>query len=69
MKKVTQYKCEICGTLYAQESDCKACEKQHKVPIEVVRADHRAAKLCPCYPPYILVRFTDGSERKYKREG
>lgn len=29
MKKVTQYKCEICGTLYAQESDCKACEKQH----------------------------------------
>ena len=38
------------------------------MPVEVVRADHRAAKLCPGYPPYILVKFTDGSERKYKRE-
>ena len=69
MKKVTQYKCEFCGTLYAQESDCKACEKQHKVPVEIVRADFRAMKLCPGYPPYVLLRFSDGSERKYKREG
>lgn len=69
MKKITQYKCEICGTLYADENDCKACERQHKIPLNVVSAIHRAQKLCPGYPPYIIVRFDDGSERKYKREG
>lgn len=69
MKKVTQYKCELCGTLYADQTDCEACEKQRKVPCGITRVDHRAKKLCPGYPPYILVRFEDGSERKYKREG
>ena len=53
MKKVTQYK----------------CEKQHRIPAEIVRADHRAKGVCAGYPPHIIVRFDDGSERKYKREG
>lgn len=69
MKKVTQYKCEICGTMYAVESDCTRCEKQHRIPVSIVKADHRAHKLVPGYPPYILVKFNDGSERRYKREG
>lgn len=69
MKSVTQYKCEVCGTLYADKNDCMECEKQHKIPCHIVKSDHRAMKLCPKYPPYIIVRFEDGSERKYKREG
>ena len=70
VKKVTQYKCEICGTLYADESECAKCESQHKIPSSIVRVDHRGKGICNGgYPPYILVSFRDGSERKYKREG
>ncbi len=65
MKSVTQYKCDVCGTLYADKGACAACEKQHRIPAEIVRAEGVYA----CYPPHIIVRFDDGSERKYKREG
>ena len=40
MKKVTQYKCELCGTLYADQTDCEACEKQHKVPCGIIKILH-----------------------------
>ena len=69
MKSVTQYKCDVCGTLYADKGACADCEKQHRIPAEIVRADHRAKGVYACYPPHIIVRFDDGSERKYKREG
>lgn len=35
MKEVKQYKCEYCGTLYADKSECAACEKQHTTPEEM----------------------------------
>lgn len=69
MKAVTQYKCEVCGTLYAVKENCIACERQHKIPCEIVGAHHRAKDVCAGYPPHITVRFADGSERKYKLEG
>lgn len=69
VKKVTQYKCEICGTLYSVESECTKCEIQHRIPQSIVRADHRAMGIVPAYPHSIIVKFDDGSERKYKREG
>lgn len=69
MKEITQYKCEICGTLYAEKTECEKCEKQHKIPNSIVKADFRAAKSYPGYPPYIIVKFNDGSEKKYRREG
>lgn len=69
MTEVTKYKCDLCGTLYTSKLACDECEKQHQIPDKIVRADHRAMKSVPGYPPYIYVKFKDGSERKYKREG
>lgn len=54
MKSVTQYKCDVCGTLYADKGACADCEKQHKIPAEIVRADHRAKGVCAGYPPHII---------------
>lgn len=46
MKEVKQYKCEYCGTLYADKSECAACEKQHAVPCKIVAVHHRAKGVC-----------------------
>lgn len=42
--------------------------------IDIMQAKGDAAlgtpkAVCAGYPPHIIVRFDDGSERKYKREG
>lgn len=65
MKEVKQYKCEYCGTLYADKSECAACEKQHTVPCKIVAVHHRAKCVCAVYPPRIDVGFSDGSVQHY----
>ena len=65
MKEVKQYKCEYCGTLYADKSECAACEKQHAVPCKIVAVHHRAKGVCAVYPPRIDVGFSDGSVQHY----
>lgn len=66
MKKVTQYKCEICGTLYSEETVCTECESQHKIPVSIVKAHHRAKGIKPKYPQFITIKFNDESEREYR---
>ena len=67
MKEVKQHKCEYCGTLYADKSECAACEKQHAVPCKIVAVHHRAKGVCAVYPPRIDVGFSDGSVQHYER--
>lgn len=30
MKSITLYVCEVCGTQYKSEGECKVCENNHK---------------------------------------
>lgn len=68
MKPIMQYKCEVCGTLYADKDKCMECEKQHQIPCKIVAAQHRPKGVSAIYPPHITVSFSDGSERSYKLE-
>lgn len=69
MKEVKQYKCEVCGTLYADKGECAACEKQHCIPSGIERAFHRPKGVCAKYPPKIHVRFSDGTIHEYEKRG
>ena len=66
MKEVKHYKCEVCGTLYANEKECDACEKQHRMPVEIKSAKHLPKKVSAKYPTQINIKFDDGSTRTYK---
>lgn len=35
MRRLNQYQCEICNTLYESEEDCKTCEKSHACCISI----------------------------------
>lgn len=36
MKKVTRYKCEVCGKVFDWEEDCQKCEEGHLSNLEEV---------------------------------
>lgn len=65
MKEIKQYKCEVCGAVYADKSTCEECEKQHRVPAEIERAYHLPMYASVKYPTKIIVKFDDGSTRTY----
>lgn len=67
MKEIKQYKCELCGTLYAEKSECEACEKQHVSPKRIKVAQFKPRKVCAKYPPRIVIEFEDGTVCNYER--
>lgn len=67
MKTIEQYKCEYCGTLYADRNECEACEKQHVYPKCIKAAQFRPRKVCAKYPPHIVIEFEDGTIQDYER--
>ena len=58
MQEITQYKCEFCGTLYADKKECDECEKA---------VQFKPRKVCAKYPPHITVEFNDGTIQRYER--
>lgn len=42
MKKVTLYECEVCGTKYKVENECKLCEQHHRVGLQITNARYNA---------------------------
>ena len=67
MKKIEQYKCKICGAVYASKQDCAACEKQHVKAHHIVKQFHRQMNVCAKYPHTITVAMEDGSIIEYKK--
>lgn len=66
MKMVERYKCDTCGTLYADAETCERCERQHVKPVEIHGVEHRPMRSVPHYPEKITVLFDDGEKRKYR---
>lgn len=67
MKKVEQFKCDYCGTLYKDRSECAKCEDQHVTAVEIVVQRHFPAKVHAKYPPRIDVKMSDGTVSVYER--
>lgn len=63
MIKHTMYRCEYCKTEYANENDCKECEKNH---VDYLAIDQPIYVAKCKYPTKIWVRFKDGKTRLYR---
>lgn len=69
MRQVTQYQCEICGTMYDAPEKCEACEASH-VAVENVQS----YRYIPVnqgtnskYPVSVTILMEDGTVGVYKR--
>lgn len=69
MKKLTQYQCEICGTTYRDESECKNCETSHKAVKSCVKANYNGYKNDGAFPKNVIIEFKDGETAKYNLAG
>ena len=70
MKEIKQYKCEQCGTLYADKDRALQCEKGHKSATKIVSVHYLPhiynSTGCTSYPNKILVEFNDGTTKEYR---
>ena len=57
MKTTTVYKCDVCGTEYATEENCKKCEDKHKVGYKNAELDKYSRMRA--YPDSVTVQFED----------
>lgn len=69
MRQLTQYQCEVCGTMYGEVEKCEACENSH------VAVDHiQSYRYIPVnqganskYPVSVSLLMEDGTIGVYKR--
>ena len=72
MKTLQLYVCEICGTRYESEDECRRCEESHKAPIRIVKEQYRSLKYDGDKYPYpisILFEMSDGENLWYRLHG
>ena len=69
MIEVTQYKCEVCGTLYDDAKSCQECEKCHVLADEVLQYKYYPKDVGPesKYPHAVIVKMNDNEELIFKR--
>ena len=66
MKEIKQYKCEHCGTIYADKDRALECEKGHKSATKIVSVHYAPYIHNTSYPDKTLVEFNDGTTKEYK---
>ena len=67
MKEIKQYKCEHCGTIYADKDGALQCEKGHKSATKIVSVHYMPHIYHnTSYPDKILVEFNDGTTKEYR---
>lgn len=66
MKKLQQYQCECCGTVYSDKVAAMKCEAFHKTAVNVSGQKHYSMGMGNPYPQKIIVTFADGTERQYE---
>lgn len=67
MKLLNQYKCEICGTVYADKAKCEECEAGHKKVKKITSKTYRSININKTgFPDKITVASEDGKEALYK---
>ena len=68
MEKVEHYVCKVCGTVYADEGKCSACEKNHKKPIAITHLKYLPFTWdAGGHPLTVDVVMEDGKTVTYKR--
>lgn len=68
MKTVTLWRCETCGTNYADKESAQNCEKNHKKEIQKVAMTHKPYKADHSgYPVKLSITFEDDKTIMYKR--
>lgn len=68
MKKLEQYQCEVCGTVYNNRAAADLCEKNHKTVTGIVGTRHQPRGVnMKGYPLSIDVKMSDGTIITYKR--
>ena len=68
MKELTQYQCETCGTLYAQEESCLACEASHIPYTAITSCRYQSIKQGNSKYPYAIhILMDDGTTLVFKR--
>lgn len=68
MKKLNQYQCDICNTVYNNENDCKRCENSHKIPVKIIGYKFNAIRNNGEYPKTVTMEFSDGTNKVMKCE-
>ena len=70
MKEIKKYVCEVCGSEYDEKKEAQACERGHKIPMDIIKASYLpVAYDSSGYPSRITVKMSDNSECVYIREG
>lgn len=68
MKKLEQFQCELCRTVYNDNLTAENCEKNHKKAVEVKKAWYRPfTEDRSGYPLKIEVTMSNGETIIYKR--
>lgn len=68
MKKLEQFQCEFCHTIYREKSAAKECEKNHCSPIKILFCDYQAKGVnATGYPNRIDIEMSNGKIATYKR--
>ena len=63
-----QYQCDICHTVYSDESACKFCESSHKIPVKIVGYKFNSIKNNGQYPKTIIIEFADVTTKTLRHE-
>lgn len=62
------YRCDICGTEYADKSCAISCEKFHVKPKEVKGLGWNGKNVSDFpYPLTVVIEFDDGKQLQYER--
>ena len=70
MKKIVQYKCEICGLTYFTEIEAINCEAKHGTPREIIKQNYKYTDMIYGYPRFINIKMSNGKlcEYAYSKE-
>lgn len=69
MIEVTQYKCEICGTIYDNAETCEKCEAYHTDVNKVSEYKYHPRGVGPeaKYPYAVVLKMDDNTLLTFKR--
>ena len=67
MKSLQLYVCEHCGTQYKDKKECKKCEDNHKIALEIHDMRFHSCKDIVNYPDKVELKMSDGKMIWYHR--
>lgn len=69
MKEKKYYICDFCKSEYDNKTECKKCEKRHKVPVSIEGKRYISSTKGDFlgYPSVLYVKMDDGQTIAYKR--